>query len=140
MSAKSQRELLLRKTQADNLLDRTALQLEQLLKEACVELDPFPSFPNALFTCAIECESDSAGDPERGCIVVCEDGELYELEMGIDHESIELTGSWDPVTARKETTKKVELHPRDYVVYAYNGLVAVTGHLLERAAAAEEKA
>ena len=67
-------------------------------------------------------------------MVVCEDGELYELEMGIDHDSIELTGSWDPVTARKETTKKLDLLPRDYVVYAYNGLMAVTEHLLERQA------
>jgi hypothetical protein len=123
---------LLRKAQADNLLERTALQLRGLLQEACAELRPFPPFPNALFTNAIECEAGPVGDPERGCIVVAEDGELYELEMGIDHESIELTGSWDPVTARKETRTKVDLHPRDYVVYAYNGLVAVTEHLLER--------
>jgi hypothetical protein len=54
--------------------------------------------------------------------------------MGIDHDSIELTGSWDPVTARKETREKLDLHPRDYVVYAYNALVAVTDALLERAA------
>lgn len=126
-------EYLLLKTQADNLLERTALQLQQLLQEACAKLQPFPSFPNAFFTNAIECEADSAAAADRGCIVVAEDGELYELEMGIDHESIELTGSWDPVTARKETLKKVDLHPRDYIAYAYNGLVAVTEHLLERA-------
>ena len=129
-----EREILLRKTQADSVLGRTALQIEQLLKEACAQLDPFPPFPNALFTNAIECEAEAVADPNRGCVVVCEDGELYELEMGIDHESIEMTGSWDPVTARKETAKKVDLHPRDYIVYAYNGLVAVTDHLLERAA------
>lgn len=127
------REILVRKTQADTILGRAALQLELLLKEACAQLDPFPSFPNALFTNAIECEGEAASDPARGCVVVCEDGELYELEMGIDHDSIELTGSWDPVTARKETAKKLDLHPRDYLVYAYNGLVAVTGLLLERA-------
>ena len=123
---------LLRKAQADNVLERTAMQLEALLKEACAELDPFPPFPNALFTNAIECDAGPAADPDRGCIVVDEEGELYELEFGIDHDSIELTGSWDPVTARKETKKKLELHPRDYVVYAYNGLVAVTEALLER--------
>lgn len=126
---------LLFKAQADNVLERAALQLQGLLKEACAELDPFPPFPNALFTNAIECEAGAASDPERGCVVVCEDGELYELEFGIDHDSIELTGSWDPVTARKETKKKLELHPRDYIVYAYNGLVAVTEALLERAEA-----
>jgi hypothetical protein len=125
---------LLLKAQADNLLERTALQLRQLLQEACARLEPFPPFPNALFTNAIEIDPGPVGDPNVGCVVVCEDGELYELQMGIDHDSIELTGSWDPVTARKEEKKKLDLHPRDYVVYAYNGLVAVTEHLLERAA------
>jgi hypothetical protein len=128
---------LLRKAQADNILERSALQLQALLKEACAELDPFPSFPNALFTNAIECDADASADPERGCVVVCEDGELYELEFGIDHDSIELTGSWDPVTARKETKKKLELLSRDYLVYAYNGLIAVTEALLERAEAGD---
>ncbi|MCK9519556.1 MAG: hypothetical protein M0R74_11115 [Dehalococcoidia bacterium] len=128
---------LLRKAQADVVLERTAAQLRELLKEACAQLDPFPSFPNAMFTNAIECEEGVAGDPDRGCVVVAEDGELYELEMGIDHDAIELTGSWDPVTARKETKKKLDLHPRDYIVYAYNGLVAVTEHLLERQEEAE---
>ena len=124
---------LLRKAQADVVIDRTASQLRQLLKEACAELDPFPPFPNALFTNAVECEEGAAAAADRGCVVVCEDGELYELEFGIDHDSIELTGSWDPVTARKETTRKLDLHPRDYLVYAYNGLVAVTELLLEQA-------
>lgn len=121
----------MRKSQADLILERAAMQLQQLLKEACAELRPFPSFPNAIFTNAIECEVDG-GDPELGCVVVGEDGELYELQMGIDHESIELMDSWDPVTARKETLKKIDLHPRDYIIYAYSGLVAVTEHLLEQ--------
>jgi len=126
---------LLRKAQADVVLERTAAQLRELLKDACAALDPFPPFPNAMFTHAIECEGAAAGDPDRGCVVVAEDGDLYELEFGIDHESIELTGSWDPVTARKETLKKLDLHPRDYIVYAYNGLVAVTEVLMEQAEA-----
>ncbi|MFN0094692.1 MAG: hypothetical protein ACKVVT_07930 [Dehalococcoidia bacterium] len=132
-----ERDPLLRKAQADIVLDRAAKQLKQLLHEACAELDPFPSFPNAFFTNAIECDEGSAADADRGCIVVCEDGELYELEFGIDHDAIELSGSWDPVTARRESKKKVDLHPRDYLVYAYNGLMAVTEHLLERAAEEE---
>ncbi len=127
---------LARKSRADQALEGAAEELRRLLQEACAALQPFPSFPNALFTSAIECEPGPAGDPELGCIVVCEDGELYEFQMGIDHDAIEMTGSWDPVTARKETRKKVDLHPRDYIVYAYNGLVAVTEQLLERAGGA----
>ena len=125
---------LYRKTQADMAIERAAMQVSALLQEACAELKPFPSFPNAIFTNAIECEIDG-GDPETGCIVVAEDGELYELQMGVDHDSIELMDSWDPVTARKETLKKIELHPRDQLLYAYAGLVAVTELLLEQEAA-----
>lgn len=126
-------EALLRKTQADLILERSAMQIQALLKEACDELKPFPSFPNAIFTTAIECDIPG-GDPDVGCVVVADDGELYELQMGVDHDSIELMDSWDPVTARKETLKKLEFHPRDHLMYAYAGLVAVTEHLLEREA------
>ena len=128
-----ERESLARKSQADRVLERAASELEVLLKEASAALRPFPSFPNAFFTNAIECDPGPAGDPERGCVVVGEDGELYELEFGVDHEAVELTGSWDPVTARKEEKRPLTLHPRDYVVYAYSGLMAVTEALLERA-------
>lgn len=129
-----ERESLARKSQADRVLERAASELEVLLKEASAALRPFPSFPNAFFTNAIECDPGPAGDPDRGCVVVGEDGELYELEFGVDHDAVELTGSWDPVTARKEEKRPLTLHPRDYVVYAYSGLMAVTEALLERAA------
>lgn len=133
------RESLARKTSADRALERAASELEVLLKEASAALRPFPSFPNAFFTNAIECDPGPAGDPERGCVVVAEDGELYELEFGVDHDAVEITGSWDPVTARKEEKRPLDLHPRDYVVYAYNGLMAITEELLERSAEAGEE-
>lgn len=132
----TEREILRRKTQADSALERASLQLEELLREACAELDPFPPFPNAFFTNAIELDAGPVANPEMGCIVVGEDGEIYELEVGVDHESIELTGSWDPVTARKETKKALDLHPLEYVVFAYDALTKVTDLLLERQAEA----
>lgn len=133
------RESLARKTSADRALERAASDLEVLLKEASAALRPFPSFPNAFFTNAIECDPGPAGDPERGCVVVAEDGELYELEFGVDHDAVEITGSWDPVTARKEEKRPLHLHPRDYLVYAYSGLMAITEELLERAAVEEDE-
>ncbi len=135
-----ERESLARKTRADRVLERAASELEVLLKEASAALRPFPSFPNAFFTNALECDPGPAGDPERGCVVVAEDGELYELEFGVDHDAVELTGSWDPVTARREEKRPLALHPREYVIYAYSGLVAVTEALLERAAPAAQEA
>ena len=122
---------LARKSQADRLIERAADELHDLLVEAAAELRPFPPFPGAYFTCAIECEPDSGANADYGCIVVKEDGELYELQVGIDRTSMEM-GSTDPVALRSEETRPVRLHPRDYIVYAYNGLVAVTEKLMEQ--------
>ena len=122
-------EAMARKAQADMLLERTALQLRGMLEEAARQVRPFPPFPGAFFTNAIEVEA--AGDEalNRGCIVVCEDGELYELEMSVNF-SDEVT---DPVQARDEKlTKLEELHPRDYIVLAYEALTRITERLLER--------
>lgn len=119
-----------RKAQADLLLERTALQLRQMLHEAAKQLRPFPPFPGAFFTNAIEVEAQADESQRRGCIVVCEDGELYELEMSINF-SDEIA---DPVQARDEKlTKLDELHPRDYVVLAYEALSRITEQLMERA-------
>jgi hypothetical protein len=64
-----------------------------------------------------------------GCIVVGEDGGLYELEMKIEFGEDVI----DMVQARDETLKKLDdLHPRDYVVLAHNALTQLTELLLER--------
>ena len=118
-----------RKAQADMLLERSALQLRQLLEEAAGQLQPFPPFPGAFFTNAIEVDSSVAEDPARGCVVVCQDGELYELKMSIDFSE----DAEDPVSARDEKLAKLEeLHPRDYIVLAYEALTRITECLLER--------
>ena len=124
-------DAMTRKNQADMILDRSAMQLRELLHEAAGELRPFPPFPGAFFTNAIEIEAEASDSPERGCVVVCEDGELYELKMHIDFsEDVE-----DPVSARDETlTKLDELHPRDYLALAYDALTRITEELMERSA------
>lgn len=125
-----------RKTQADLIIDRTAQQLGMLLKEAALELRPFPPFPGAFFTYGVEVNLEGVERPDLGCVVVGEDGELYELEMKIDFGD-EFGEVADVVQARDETLKKLEdLHPRDYIVLAYNALSQLTELLLERADAA----
>lgn len=125
-----QAEAMARKAQADLVLERTALQMRKLLEEAARQLRPFPPFPGAFFTNAIEVEARADESRNRGCIVVCEDGELYELEMSINF-SDEVT---DPVQARDEKLTKLEdLHPRDYIALAYGALGRITEHLMERA-------
>lgn len=121
------------KLEADDLLERTADRLRRLLREASSRLDPFPPFPGAFFSFGIEIEAPGADSPDRGCVVLAPDGELYELEMGQELPVFD-TEMADPVALRKEDLKPLELHPRDYVIYAYNALVKVTELLLERQA------
>ncbi len=125
-------EPLARKAQADLIVDRTAQQLRMLLQEAARELRPFPPFPGAFFTNAVEVNLDGAERPDLGCIVVGEDGALYELEMKIDFGE-EFGDVIDPVQAREENLKKLEeLHPNDEIILTYNALSQITELLLER--------
>jgi len=125
------------KAEADAALDRLAQRLRRLLQEAAGQLHPFPPFPGAFFTHGIEIEAPGVDSPERGCVVLAPDGELYELEMGQDMTALALDQT-DPVALRDETPKKLEdLHPRDYIVYAYSALTRVVELLLERQAEAK---
>jgi hypothetical protein len=129
---------LARKTQADLIVDRAAQQLTLLLREAARELRPFPPFPGAFFTNAVEVNLEGVERSDIGCIVVADDGELYELEMKIDFGE-EFGDVIDPVQAREETLKKLDdLHPRDVIVLAYNALSQLTELLLEQRAAAPD--
>jgi len=124
-------DALARKAEADAIVERAAQGLRRLLQEAVARLDPFPPFPGAYFTLAIEAEPDAASHADRGCVVVGPDGELYELTMGLELPPLPDEPA-DPVSMRKEEMKKLELHPRDYVVYAYNALTRVMEILLEQ--------
>ena len=121
------------KNEADALLERTADRLRRLLQEAAARLDPFPPFPGAFFSYGIEVQAPGAESPDRGCVVLAPDGELYELVMGQDITALALDES-DPVALRKEELKKLDLHPRDYIVYAYDALTKVVELLLEQEA------
>lgn len=125
------------KAEADAALDRLALRLRRLLQEAAGRLDPFPPFPGAFFSYGIEIDAPGVDSPQRGCVVLAPDGELYELVMGQDVTALALDEA-DPVALRQEELKKLEdLHPRDYIVYAYNALTRVVELLMERQAEAQ---
>jgi hypothetical protein len=124
-------EAFARKQQADLLIERTSMQLQQLLEETAKSLRPFPPFPGAFFTNAVEVNLEGVERADLGCIVVGEDGVLYELEIKIDFGE-EFGDVTDPVQARDETLKKLEdLHPRDHITLAYNALTQLTELLLE---------
>ncbi|MDI6857724.1 MAG: hypothetical protein QME71_05360 [Dehalococcoidia bacterium] len=117
-----------RKRRADLIIETTAGELRELLQEAVARLQPFPPLPGSFFTYGIEIEGGCVDSPERGCVILAPDGELYELELSIDFSD----GGCDPVAARDETLKKLDLHPRDYIVFAYNALTRVTELLMEQ--------
>jgi hypothetical protein len=119
------------KDEADAALERAAGRLRSLLQEAAAGLDPFPPFPGAFFSYGIEIEAPGAESPDLGCVVLAPDGELYELRMGQELPVIDLEMA-DPVALRKEELKPLELHPRDYLIYAYNALTRVVELLLEQ--------
>jgi hypothetical protein len=70
-------------------------------------------------------------------VVLAPDGELYELEMRQDLPASEFEIT-DPVALRDEKLKPLELHPIEYVVYAYEALRVVSELLAERAEAAAD--
>ena len=124
------------KSEADATLERAAERLRGLLQEATSRLDPFPPFPGAFFSFGIEIEAPGVESPERGGVVLAPDGELYELRMGHDVPALEFEMA-DPVALRQEELEPLDLHPQEYVIYAYNALRQVVELLLERAAEAQ---
>jgi hypothetical protein len=119
------------KHEADAALERAADRLRRLLQEAAARLDPFPPFPGAFFSYGIEIEAPGAAHPDLGCVVLAPDGELYELRMGQELPVLDLEMA-DPVALRKEELRPLEMHPRDYVIYAYNAIAKVVELLLEQ--------
>jgi hypothetical protein len=124
------------KHEADDVLQRAADRLHRVLADACARLDPFPPFPGAFFSYGIEIDAPAVESPDRGCVVLAPDGELYELEMRHDLPASDLEIS-DPVALRDEKLKPLDLHPLEYVVYAYEALRRVSEALMERDAAAD---
>jgi len=127
--SKQETDPLAHKAHADLIVERAAEQLRGLLREAVQKLDPFPPFPGAFFSFGIEVEPGGLTSADRGCVVLGPDAELYELAVGTDF-SQDLS---DPVASREEKLEKLDLHPCDYVVYAYHALTRVVELLLEQA-------
>jgi len=117
---------LTRRAKADILIETTASQLRDMLHQAVGELEPFPFFMDSLLFQGVEAEPGGPAQAERGCVIVCPDGELYEYIY------LMMVGPLYPEPFRKEEAKKLDLPPQDYIPYAYNALCQLTKLLLER--------
>ena len=120
---------------ADAIMEQAAGQLRELLREIAASFDPFPEYPGSFFSYGIEVEPPSGGLPGEGapgCVVLGEDGRLYELRIGFEADQLDTD---DPATARSELRVPLdELSPSEYVAYASRAVEAALA-LLERGAA-----
>ena len=109
---------------ADAALERVATQLRDVLKELAGRIDPFPAFLNMTTIQAVEVEPGGMALADRGCIVVCADGELYELSL------TSIQGPPDLVEADQvEDFRALDLPPSQYIPYAHAAIKALVEHL-----------
>ena len=102
------------KAVADASLERTASHLRGILKEMADRLHPFPAFMGMTSIQAIEVEPHGLRATEKGCIVVCPDGELYELNLQTIPGPLGVSDI-DQV----DEYRPLELPPEEYIPYAY---------------------
>ena len=109
---------------ADAALERTASQLRDILKSLAGQLQPFPAFMNMDSIQAVEVEPESLQVSDRGCVVVCPDGELYELSLRV------IPGPTGVVEADQvEEYRPLDLPPDQYIRYACAAIVALAERL-----------
>lgn len=120
---------------ADEAVVAAAERVEALLREAALELRPFPPFPGAFFTIGVEVEPDGVQDRQIGCVIVTEEGDLRELQISFDDEGpAALFGASDPVSMRDETLLELDnISAHDRLTLARNGLQAISELLQTRA-------
>ena len=112
---------------ADSALEEAATQLRRVLVELAARLRPFPGFLNMVSIQAIELEPAFRPAEDRGCVVVCPDGEIRQLElMGIPGAP----GISD--VEQVEQLNELALPVDEYLVYARAAVRALVVELRRR--------
>ena len=112
---------------ADVFVERASIELSKLLQELASALAPFPYFMDINSIQAVELEPSGANTRAHGCIVVCPDGELYELVLRIIPGPLASGG-----TEQIGEMRKLELPHGDYVAYAHAAIVKLVTIMEER--------
>ena len=108
------------KAVADTVLENAASELRNILKVLAGKLHPFPPFMNMVSIQAVEVEPSGVQSSDRGCVVVCPDGELYELSLRL----IQGPPSISDVD-QVEEFEPLNLQPEEYIPYACAAIVAL---------------
>lgn len=113
---------------ATSIVDRAAEELRVQLVEVTAQIEPFPAFPGAVFAYGIEVEPRAGGLPELGCVILGDDGGLYELEIGLDDTAAQQAVA-DASTERHEALVPLDVPAPVFVVYAHAALEAAADYL-----------
>ncbi len=119
---------LIQQAIADATVQRAASELRATLQRLTSALQPFPQFLGMPTIQALEIDPSGVADPERGCIVLCPDGELYELVLRAIPGTPDLGGGLD----HTEEYNDPNLSPGDYVAYAHTAIRQLTKLLQEQ--------
>ena len=111
---------------ANGVIERAAAEVADLIRRTAADIRPFPTFPGAFFTEAVEVETEPPGACVHGCIVVTREGELRELRIGIDAEAFAHPGGADPIAMRSEKLAAVDLSAVDRLLYGLAALRTLT--------------
>ena len=104
------------RSETDSVLEECAKKLELVSEKVANSLSVFPGFLNMETVQAIEIEPYMDG-PDRGCVVVCPDGHLYEFVLEI------LSGP-DSVGGyqHSDNLKELDLSNIEKIVYLERGI------------------
>ncbi|MEE9284680.1 MAG: hypothetical protein V3V35_03010 [Dehalococcoidia bacterium] len=99
-------------------VQKLASDLHDIIVAMATQLAPFPYFLGSTEVRAIEAEPGGVQKADRGCVVVCPDGEMYEFSMKIQAPG----PGFDLSMSRDDAVKRLELAPEDYIPYAHNAV------------------
>ena len=104
------------RSETDSVLEGCARNLELISEKVANSLSVFPGFLNMETVQAIEIEPFKDG-PDRGCVVICPDGHLYEfvLEILSGPESV---GGYQ----HSDNLKELDLSNIEKIVYLERGI------------------
>ena len=118
---------LVKRAVADAVVERASSELQKLMQELAGALDPFPRFMGIESVQALEVEPSGIVSSDRGCVVVCPDGELRELLLRI------LPGDMDGGGIdQTDEIRDLDLSPGDFVAYAHLAVRQMASIIEER--------
>ena len=114
------------RSHAEAIVERAAGELRELLPRAARAVGAFPSVPGAMFACGLEVDPGGGLPGDYGCVVLGEDGGLYELVVSHDPQ---LEAAGDAVATRAEELRPLEEMPAEhFVLYAHRAVLVASRH------------